>query len=339
MYTPGEIYNALNTHVEYIKAKVMPRERIFGIFALGLPNYGFCEKPEDMKSLIIYLPSETELFTSCDPMDTYYYYHDGSKIIIKDIRSIYNLALSQDNFLMEALFTDYYIINPKYQDLYRKMKDAAEGVFHYCRWRRVKFAVNRARTAKEKFFETNNFDYLFEYARIDIAIQKYLSGVPCEYCIKLRDQKDIEYLRNIRNGNKLTPRLEDLDAIEARFEEALSMVALDVDTAQSNSFKELIFQIVKFSTTDSASKIDDFLNDLTNTERDCLIYVLNVTGGNGSFAVSNAIKEVTYTRPVFKSLLNKLEQHNIAVVTNRGAKGIHVKVIDSGIFERVHPER
>ena len=57
----------------------------------------------------------------------------------------------------------------------------------------------------------------------------------------------------------------------------------------------------------------------------------NLKDGEGIVSISQAVNSSNLSRPVFKSVLNKMKDMEIAELTNMGVKGTHVKIID-GIF-------
>ena len=59
--------------------------------------------------------------------------------------------------------------------------------------------------------------------------------------------------------------------------------------------------------------------------------VIYVTDGEGIVSISKLVEGGDYSRPVFKSVLNKMKDAEIAELTNMGVKGTHIKIID-GVF-------
>ena len=57
----------------------------------------------------------------------------------------------------------------------------------------------------------------------------------------------------------------------------------------------------------------------------------NVKDGEGIVSISQAVASSNLSRPVFKSVLNKMKDLEIAELTNMGVKGTHIKIID-GVF-------
>lgn len=73
------------------------------------------------------------------------------------------------------------------------------------------------------------------------------------------------------------------------------------------------------------SKIFD---SLTKTEEKALIYVLETIGDEGVLSISQAIQGSGISRPVFTSLLDKLDRYQAAEIKNMGVKGTYINFHD-----------
>jgi hypothetical protein len=73
------------------------------------------------------------------------------------------------------------------------------------------------------------------------------------------------------------------------------------------------------------SKIFD---TLTKTEEKALIYVLETIGDEGVLSISQAIQGSGISRPVFTSLLDKLDRYQAAEIKNMGVKGTYINFYD-----------
>jgi len=77
---------------------------------------------------------------------------------------------------------------------------------------------------------------------------------------------------------------------------------------------------------------EDFYKKITNKEIKAVNSIMKYVQNEGDISLSTLIAETGISRPVFISLLNKLKEHNIAEVTSRGAKGTHIKFLDSHLI-------
>ena len=95
--------------------------------------------------------------------------------------------------------------------------------------------------------------------------------------------------------------------------------------------KDTIVNIIKIALIKTVD-VKEFLQNLTNPEKDALKVIMrNLKDGEGIVSISQAVNSSNLSRPVFKSVLNKMKDMEIAELTNMGVKGTHVKIID-GIF-------
>lgn len=73
---------------------------------------------------------------------------------------------------------------------------------------------------------------------------------------------------------------------------------------------------------------DKIFDSLTKTEEKALIFVLESIGDEGILSISTAISQSGISRPVFTSLLDKLDRYKGAEVKNMGVKGTYISFHD-----------
>ena len=100
-----------------------------GVFLQGSQNYNLDIYDDDYKSdvdsKVIVLPTLDDLVNGRKPVSTKYDF-EAEQIDVKDIRVMMEMWKKQNQSYLEILFTDLYIINPKYQkvfDLLSEMND------------------------------------------------------------------------------------------------------------------------------------------------------------------------------------------------------------------------
>jgi hypothetical protein len=69
-------------------------------------------------------------------------------------------------------------------------------------------------------------------------------------------------------------------------------------------------------------------DSLTKTEEKALIYILETIGEEGVMSISQAIQGSGISRPVFTSLLDKLNYYKAAEIRNMGVKGTYINFYD-----------
>ena len=73
---------------------------------------------------------------------------------------------------------------------------------------------------------------------------------------------------------------------------------------------------------------DKIFDSLTKTEEKALVFVLETIGDEGILSISTAIQQSGISRPVFTSLLDKLDRYKGAEVKNMGVKGTYINFHD-----------
>ena len=322
-----EINKILKDDYKYLKT-LYPQDQIFGLFTFGKVNYGFAEKVEDILVKMYYLPSLEEMCTSIEFKDEVIEYNNHH-IIIKDIRLILDNILKQEGTTMECFFSENYIITPKFKTVYMDNIIAKrEEIFHCNPKKRVEQSVNRAFEDLKVYLSEENTERLFEACRRRLATSLYLAGEAVQDCIQLKKDYHRTYLWSIKNGQALPNIEEVVKDLEEMKNRASTM---EVHPELEAMVTETIVEIMKIALTKSISA-DEFLNMLTPAEQGALKDIMqNLNNGEGVVSVSKLVESGSYSRPVYKSVLNKMKDAEIADLTNMGVKGTHIKIID-GVF-------
>lgn len=298
-------------------------DRIVGIFASGIVNYGIAENIREINSIVAYVPDFEELCLA-KPFKNEQF---TEQIFITDIRNEYDMANNQNEYFMEPMFTDYYILNPKYEIPVMQLRERAEEIFHYNPRKRVNYAAQAGLKALKKKDIVNA-------ARLNYAIGLYLAGTPCEYCIKIQDSYIRNFLLAIKNGN-YTPNLEDLeDCLYGVIDQAP-----ECDNQAIISFvKARLLDIGRIAMTKGRNALL-VLESLTATERKAFTAIAKeIDCAEGNIVISHLTKDLGISRPVFNSLLSKLSTENIIKVENQGVKGTFIKILDYTVQEAMKRE-
>lgn len=330
MITREQIMDKLNEYYQQV-TKAYGSDRIAGVFCFGAINYGTAENISELKAIVAYVPDFEQLCIR----QGFHNEQFNNHIYISDIRNEYELLRQQSHFFMQPMFTDYYIINPRYEAPVMALREKAEDIFHYNPKKRVQFAVNYALDLLDKceyMISTKNDKYsktiknlLSEIARLDIAIDLYNTGVPCEFCIKLKQEYCKRYIRDIKNGKTEI----DITELRGSLESALSKTSDTINPEIASFVKANLLEMGKIAMTKGQDTLL-ILNDLTKNERRALNYIAKEINCNeGNVSISKAIKQTQISRPCFTSMLNKLANAEIIQMENQGVKGLYIKIIDT----------
>lgn len=296
-------------------------DRILGIFAQGKVNCGFAESIKDLEAVACYLPTFEEL--CCSKPKSFVFHEEDATIKITDLRLVLGLARQQNGAIMETVFTEYYIINSKYEKAFIEYIHAnREAMFRCNKKLRVSQSVETALNYLKDYEATQNKDSLFHACRKRIATRLYLNGTSIENCINLKKDYHISYLWGILDGS-IIPDLQEIkeDLLEMKAESGKFII----NKADENLITNGVIELIRISLNPPVST-EDFLSTLTDNEKEAFkIIQRSLPEGEGNISISKLLLETPVSRPVFKNTLQKMKDSNIAQVDNQGVKGMYIK--------------
>lgn len=77
---------------------------------------------------------------------------------------------------------------------------------------------------------------------------------------------------------------------------------------------------------DTSVLVKDFFNALTENEMIAFQSIREEIGFSGNISVVKMIQKTNLSRPVFTSLLQKMEKYGIAEIKSQGVKGTHIEI-------------
>lgn len=77
---------------------------------------------------------------------------------------------------------------------------------------------------------------------------------------------------------------------------------------------------------DTSVLVKDFFNALTENETIAFQSIREEIGFSGNISVVKMIQKTNLSRPVFTSLLQKMEKYGIAEIKSQGVKGTHIEI-------------
>ena len=108
--------------------KLYPRERIVALVLQGSQNYGLDDAESDVDTKLLLVPTLDEVIFNKKPVSTTHVRDNDEHIDAKDIRLYWQCFRKGNPNFVEVLFTDYYIVNPMYFDLWEEMRANRELV-------------------------------------------------------------------------------------------------------------------------------------------------------------------------------------------------------------------
>ena len=125
-----QIFKQLQEHYQEALT-IFPQDRIVGIFVQGSQNYCLDWEGSDLDTKCIVFPSFEEICFNKEPVSYTHVRENNEHIDFKDLRLMMQCFKKQNINFVEILFTKYYILNPDYEELFKKVMDAKEEVAHY----------------------------------------------------------------------------------------------------------------------------------------------------------------------------------------------------------------
>ena len=128
MKTKEKILKTLKEH-EALVRKIYPDATILGTFLYGSQNYKIDTPESDVDTITIVVPSFSDLIFK-EPISKQLIMPAGTyeHCVVKDIRKIIEQWKKQSLNFLEILFTDYYIINPTFQEDWDEFLDEKEFI-------------------------------------------------------------------------------------------------------------------------------------------------------------------------------------------------------------------
>lgn len=169
--------------------------KVLGVFLQGSQNYKLDYEGSDIDSKCIVLPSFEDFVLNKKPASTTLIKEDNSHVDVKDIRLMFECFRKQNINFLEILFTEFYVVNANYIDLWGTMWSHAEDIAHYNNYAAVNciagmvFEKHKALchpypTLKDKI-DKYGYDnkQLHHIIRCEEFLNRYICGVPYQACL------------------------------------------------------------------------------------------------------------------------------------------------------------
>ena len=208
--TKEDVMTRVKEH--YDAAVALYGERVLGVFLQGSWNYGFalCDEQSDVDTKCIVLPTFKDFCLGRKMVSTTHVLENGEHLDAKDLRLYMDCFRKQNINFVEILFTDFKVVNPKYEAQWARLVEAREQVGRYnmraalnCMtgmvYEKDKALTHPYPTLVEKL-EKYGYDgkQLSHAFRMYYFMGAYLAGVPYEECLKLRNKNRLEKLRKVK---------------------------------------------------------------------------------------------------------------------------------------------
>lgn len=125
----------------------------------------------------------------------------------------------------------------------------------------------------------------------------------------------------MKKGSANMITYEKVLAIAQDYQEDIREFRLDGDLGRLMDFLEAVIG------ADQQVLVKEFFNDLTVNENKAFFAIKEEIGSSGNISVVKMIQKTGLSRPVWTSLLQKMEKFGIAQIKNQGVKGTHIELV------------
>lgn len=256
------IDDGLKRHYEEFE-KYYPDKELFALVLQGSQNYGLDIYTDEYKSDIdtkcLVIPSLEDVVMNKKPISTTHICKNNEHIDIKDIRLYFDNFKKQNINFIEILFSKYYIINPKYEDLWDELVAGRELVAHYNTNQALRCMAGMSMEKRKALchpypsliekIEKYGYDgkQLHHIIRMNNFIFAYGEGYSFEECLKYLPNKN-EMLRAKVNGYSLEDAIklaDDFDEDTKNLKEKYLKPQDEIDEMVPNLLNTVQYKTIK----------------------------------------------------------------------------------------------
>lgn len=228
--------DAIKEHKKAI-LKEYAEDQLLGVFLYGSQNYGISTENSDVDTKAILIPSIEDLCLK-KPVSREIKFDNEEHCEIKDIREMIKMFKKQNINFIEILYTDYCLINPKYNRIWREyFINKREYISHISKRQTAMSICGQAiHTLNQN--KTDGKKYA-NGLRLYHFLMNYLSDSSYKYCINIElqekglSEKLIAYKQNKicvseEDTNKLIKKFLWLESIAESYDKELDKNALKI---------------------------------------------------------------------------------------------------------------
>lgn len=202
-------------------------DRILGVFLYGSQNYGLAGEGSDVDAYAIYVPTLDEIARLDKPISITFEFECGN-VTIKDVRLMCQMWKKQGINFVEILFTEYYLINQRYEDSFDTVREFREYIATYNPQQAINSAIHSALNKLKGPYVTSK-QYINGMMTLSF-IQNYILGKSYINCIMVPEHRR-EIWKKIKFSNETYEvggfKKSKVDYLKADLEELLDFTVED----------------------------------------------------------------------------------------------------------------
>lgn len=242
----------------------------FVIAAQGSMNYKLFDENSDVDTKILTLPSLEEIVLDKKPLNYTLVIDDGTNehCDVKDVRMYFKTFRKQNINFVEILYTPYWIVNPKYKDIWFEMLAVREELVHMNRYAAVSCIKGMAQEkfhalchkypSKVEVIEKFGYDpkQLHHLVRLSYFFRHYINNEPYEDCLIFPPGARTHLIELKRDGCGYTKE----EAVEYA-ETILDWLSIAADQVRGKAPKQLDVENFEVYKNVEDAEMSKFLDD------------------------------------------------------------------------------
>lgn len=249
-----EIYPRLNEHLEDVLKSKSDLDW-FVLCLQGSQNYGIADENSDIDSKMLTLPSIKDIVVNKKPFNHVHIMSNDEHVDCKDIREYFKIMRKMNINFQEILFTDYWIVNELYSDLWLELISHREEIAHANPYRFMKCCKGMV------LEKAHALDHPYP-SKLDL-IKKYgYDGKQLSHMIRVYDFA-CNYVEGMDYKDCLIPKNADyLMAIKRHSADISLENAYQLRDEYTKKISELEIKYNKYRTDEFDPKVSDVLDDI-----------------------------------------------------------------------------
>lgn len=221
-------------HYDECVKRMLDEKYVFGVFLIGSQNYGLATSNSDIDTKAIVFPTLYDLSTNQKPMSKEVHLDNEEHIIMTDFRLWMEQLRKGNPNVIETLFTEYFVINPMYQEVWEQLIlireeiaridikatcHASKGLY----LNKQKYCFRETADTQELFAEFGyNPKALMGMLRAAMFLTKYISkeNFPMTEVLRVDEYRD--YLLEVKSGKKYC--LEEAKVLSEHYEKIVNQM-------------------------------------------------------------------------------------------------------------------
>lgn len=233
---------------------------VFGTYLQGSQNYKLDIPTSDIDTKTIVIPKLNEIILNKSSVSTTHVLADNSHDDEKDIRLMFSTFHKQNINFLEILFTEYFVVNPIYENENKELMDMADDIANINNNQLLRCIVGmsyeKLKALKHPYPATvdkiEKFGYdpkqLHHIVRLNEFIKRFTNGESFRDCLI---SKDVDNLKAIKLGNVL---VKDAEIMAAEMVQETDLIRKEygsekdiINTSTIDKMNDLLTRIVKKS--------------------------------------------------------------------------------------------